>query len=79
MCAYMCCPRSPAQRTVGGATSGAQGAPTSGAGGGDRRGQIPHMTPMTECPAKVATRTVPGHWEGDLINGVRNGRPSGFW
>ncbi len=39
----------------------------------DRRGQIPTMTSIAERPADMATRTVPGHWEGDLLKGARNG------
>ncbi len=45
--------------------------------GRDRRGQIPNRTAITARPAEVATRTVPGHWEGDLLKGARNGSAVG--
>jgi IS30 family transposase len=45
--------------------------------GRDRRGQIPNMTLIAKRPVEVATRTVPGHWEGDLLKGVRNGSAVG--
>ena len=44
---------------------------------GQKRGQIPNLTPIAARPTEIEARLVPGHWEGDILKGTANGSAVG--
>ena len=43
----------------------------------ERRGRLPDLPSIHTRPSEVQERLLPGHWEGDLIIGARNGSAVG--
>ena len=45
--------------------------------GSNRRGRLPDLPSIRLRPPEAEDRLIPGHWEGDLIRGTRNGSAVG--